>query len=968
MAEIRLTTSLDKTGISRGFDDLAKAPDKFTNAVKKSAKDSKKALEDLSKTAKTPNIVPPVTGKEVNALKALKKEIKDLQSAAIKAGKGTEEYARLLDLAASKAADLRDLQDVVKSLDPDVKAAAFTNLASTAVGAGQGIAGAFALAGIEGENYQKLLVRLQGIEAIGQGIKSIGQLQDEWGKAKIAINSYLLRLEAKVLGEQVNAAVTAEGAVAQEAATVAAVQNTEAITAQTLAQRALALAQAATPWGAIAIAVGVVAAAIGAYVASSQAAAEADRIRNTAADGTVLANKELRDSYNELLKAQSDFRLDLEVLTGGLSKYDAELQKISNTYKQKLMDAQAEYNASLAEEDTWYNNLIPAQTLYNQTAGEVERMKARETAATQALIDKQKEELALKNELAKANLASGIDLQIETLNTQLALTEAAGKSTFDLQRQIAEKEAEGARLRANDAIDSANQLAIVEQQLSQKLIKIDEAQANEQEKIAQESANKRLKIQEDLFSKLAALQKSINGQDQGNLSPEVKAKQDLEANLAAIQDLARESYADQQSLTAAQKKDIEDSLNALVDESYRQYYDKLTELKSEQIKKEAEMDQATFTTRLQRLEASQQIEMNDIELWQQQQGESEEAFEKRKNDAKLKLQLQFAQSRLAILQEQGAAENAVEVSNLQVTIKNLQSEIEKSGQQSKQIGKNFIMKLLGLDEAGYEKVKQNFEELLNVASDTAQKLLDAQQEALDRKKELNDQELQENERRLSELQSQLDRELEEQRLGRANNVKGIQDAIAQENKAREDQLNKRRQLEAEQARLARQRNLVESAQQLSSIITAVANIIEGWSEVPLIGSVLGIAAAGLMLGSFVGLKAKAAAATAPGFKTGTKNAPPGFKWVGEEGPELIHDKGGYAIINNKDSEKLMSKYGIPAYRPDLNDSALEYISSAASSGRNSMSVNVDAKGTEKRLDQIIELNQKSTVRSVNRKR
>lgn len=51
----------------------------------------------------------------------------------------------------------------------------------------------------------------------------------------------------------------------------------------------------------------------------------------------------------------------------------------------------------------------------------------------------------------------------------------------------------------------------------------------------------------------------------------------------------------------------------------------------------------------------------------------------------------------------------------------------------------------------------------------------------------------------------------------------------------------------------------------------------------------------------------------PGFKGGTKNAPAGFKWVGEAGPELIYDKGGYPIITHKDSKllaEMLDSYGI----------------------------------------------------------
>lgn len=66
----------------------------------------------------------------------------------------------------------------------------------------------------------------------------------------------------------------------------------------------------------------------------------------------------------------------------------------------------------------------------------------------------------------------------------------------------------------------------------------------------------------------------------------------------------------------------------------------------------------------------------------------------------------------------------------------------------------------------------------------------------------------------------------------------------------------------------------------------------------------------------------------PGFKKGTPNAPAGFKWVGEAGPELINDKGGYPIINNDDSMALvsmLSKYNIPSV-PSLSEASLNMLS------------------------------------------
>lgn len=55
-----------------------------------------------------------------------------------------------------------------------------------------------------------------------------------------------------------------------------------------------------------------------------------------------------------------------------------------------------------------------------------------------------------------------------------------------------------------------------------------------------------------------------------------------------------------------------------------------------------------------------------------------------------------------------------------------------------------------------------------------------------------------------------------------------------------------------------------------------------------------------------------AAQPVPQFAKGTAKAPAGMKWVGEQGPELINDRGGYAIMTNKDSMALMAKYKIPA--------------------------------------------------------
>lgn len=57
----------------------------------------------------------------------------------------------------------------------------------------------------------------------------------------------------------------------------------------------------------------------------------------------------------------------------------------------------------------------------------------------------------------------------------------------------------------------------------------------------------------------------------------------------------------------------------------------------------------------------------------------------------------------------------------------------------------------------------------------------------------------------------------------------------------------------------------------------------------------------------------------PAFEKGTKGnqvTPPGFKLVGEKGPELLYDGGGKKVITAPDTAKILSAYNIPAL-PDL---------------------------------------------------
>lgn len=101
-----------------------------------------------------------------------------------------------------------------------------------------------------------------------------------------------------------------------------------------------------------------------------------------------------------------------------------------------------------------------------------------------------------------------------------------------------------------------------------------------------------------------------------------------------------------------------------------------------------------------------------------------------------------------------------------------------------------------------------------------------------------------------------------------------------------------------------------------AIINTAAAIAKTIAEVPKadFGVMTGILVA---LYAAMGAEQIAAIQNTPAFAKGTKNAPAGFKWVGEEGPELIYDEGGYPIITHPESMKIMQNYDIPVLQDTL---------------------------------------------------
>jgi hypothetical protein len=144
------------------------------------------------------------------------------------------------------------------------------------------------------------------------------------------------------------------------------------------------------------------------------------------------------------------------------------------------------------------------------------------------------------------------------------------------------------------------------------------------------------------------------------------------------------------------------------------------------------------------------------------------------------------------------------------------------------------------------EAQKAIQEGIDQLKDALDEIYDARVEDAKRTVDLLDEQI-------SQTTDALAAETELMKAGYANNVdakrKELEDLKAQREKA----------IKEEQKAVKAQRAL-DTITQISSLVTASANIIKGFSKIPIVGVALGIAAVALMLGTFAAAKGKAAKA------------------------------------------------------------------------------------------------------------
>lgn len=117
-------------------------------------------------------------GKGGQSLSSLKKEFSELNKELAKAEVGSEKYLATLKRLGQVKDDMGDLRDTINALNPEGKVGAFVNVAGKLAGGFQAATGAAALFGVESEELEKTLLKVQAASAFAEGIKSIHGMSD----------------------------------------------------------------------------------------------------------------------------------------------------------------------------------------------------------------------------------------------------------------------------------------------------------------------------------------------------------------------------------------------------------------------------------------------------------------------------------------------------------------------------------------------------------------------------------------------------------------------------------------------------------------------------------------------------------------------------------------------------------------------------------------------------------------------
>lgn len=753
-------------------------------------------------------------------------------------GKITPEIIRAAKAAGNLKDRFQDLNSFVDAFNPDAKFKALANVTQGVVGGFTAVQGALGLVGVESEDVQKALLKVNSALALSQGLNQLFEMKDSFKQLKaILIATFATQKEVTIANNAM--------AVSQAALTTATEATTVATEATSVSMNVFKAALIATGIGAIVVLLGTL-------------IANWDRLKS-AVDSNSEGFKKFKDilvfilpPIGLLLKGIDSIREKFGSLAAFVSGIGG---AFAGAFKQ-LGTAIAELSQGN------FSNAIDA----GKSIGDAFTNGFTASVKEKNLFDAVEEKL---NQLKKQNVKISLDLDLK---------EASGKDVFAERKKLLQDELIVLQGHYKDRQDLVNNGTDDEiKAYNDKNVELLKLQNDQNEKIKQ-SIEKRtaelIKQQED-YSKsileaeagVIELTKQLNDKLNAALleqaPPLLKIDIDEQNALDKLDEFSKQ-IADKNKTAIAFGVKLDVGEDGLTDEN-RNDIERLQNLIQEQanekrikIKVEQEIvkinatvtDDATkelalfdlqqkeklkiltdagvsqndavesilrernsivLKYELESINNAEQHEQSILEV-SQNAGETDIEFQQRIVSEKLQIQLKYAQQRLSILESLGQSESQ-EANNLRDTIAKINSDIGKNNEKAKeegaQIASQQINKYASIAQAAVNASRQ--------ITDALNAQLEAEQQANDERKKIIDEQL-------NDKQNELDAELEIAKAGFASNVSLKKKELDALNAEKKKAIEKDKKIAEEKKKVAK----IEAA---ANLVAAGANVAVGVAKV-----------------------------------------------------------------------------------------------------------------------------------------
>lgn len=332
----------------------------------------------------------------------LKEAIQELARLQNTAGASSKEISQ----AAKRAGELKDrMQDAratVDAFNPDAKFKAFGQTVVGIAGAFTAVQGALALVGVESEDVQKTLLKVQGALALSEGLNRVLELKDAFTNLSNQVTNSSFFIKA-------NSIVTA---IAGKIMKVFAIE----VETTSFAFKALKGAIIATGIGALIIALGFAVEAFKDFATSAETARKAQqKFNDEAADGA----KRQRDFETKATEERGKQRISEAKLAGASTQ---EIFNLEDNNRKSLVNSQQRYidelrknNKSSVQEEISLKSLERQRELAKTDflAGENDKRKAKYAQEQEARTKKLKDEADKRQKLAEDEAEKAYDLLVK---------------------------------------------------------------------------------------------------------------------------------------------------------------------------------------------------------------------------------------------------------------------------------------------------------------------------------------------------------------------------------------------------------------------------------------------------------------------------------------------------------------------------------------------------------------------------